>query len=142
MAENINGIQVDVSAVLADRIAEMAVATVSKEQLELIGKRALIEVSSDKGDGWNKRPSDVQKLATEKFYSEVSKYFDELISLEEYQQKAKEEAEKIIEEMKQNVHNKLVNNITGQLSAQYCDPYGSMFHVQVAQIVNNMMQIR
>lgn len=138
--ENINGIQVDVSAVLADKVAELAVSTISQEQLEKIGHSAMWEVTKDQGDNWNKKPSRAQAIATEKFYAEVSKYFDEIISSDEYKQKAREEAEKIIEEMKKNVHDKLVDRIAGQLSAQYSDPYGSIFTSSVSQVVNDMMK--
>lgn len=139
--ENINGIQVDVSAVLADKIAEIAVATISKEKMEEIGKRTYDSVMYHEVDRWNNvSRSPVEKLAVEKFYKEVSKYFDELITSEEYQKKAKEEAEKIIEEMKTKIHDNLVNTISGQLSSQYISPYGGVFRNNVEQIVMSIIQ--
>jgi HD-GYP domain-containing protein (c-di-GMP phosphodiesterase class II) len=140
--ENINGIQVDMSAILGDKIAEMAIATIPKEKLEEIGTAALKEVITKKGSGWNQEPAKAEKIASEKFYAEVSKYFDELVSSEEYKKKAKEEAERIVEEMKQKIHDNLVNSVSSQLSAMSVDPYGNIFRQNVAQIVASMTQQR
>lgn len=138
--ENINGIQVDVSVVLANKVAELAVATISQDKLDEIGRKAWFEITKDNSDNWNKRPSEVNKLAASKFYEQVSKYLDELMSSEEYQKKAKEEAENIIVEMKQKIHDNLVNTVAGQLSNEWVSPYGGQFKMNVEQIVLSMIQ--
>ena len=140
--ENINGIQVDVSAVLADKVAELAVATISKERMEQIGQNALEDITTSKGNGWNSEPSKCRKVAAEKYYKEVSKYFDELVNSEEYQQKAKEEAELIIKEMKEKIHKDLVETVSGQLSGIIVSPYGCVFRNNIEQIVLGMIQNR
>jgi hypothetical protein len=67
--ENINGIQVDVSAVLGDKIAEMAIATIPKERLEEVGKKAFNDIMFSTSDRWNNtEPSKASKIATEKYY--------------------------------------------------------------------------
>lgn len=137
--DNINGINVDISAVLSEQLAKIAVSKISEEQIHDICNRALIEATDRPYRYGGKDSSKVDNIATKLFYDKVSEEIEEILQDDEYKKKAREEAELILKEMKEKLHEKLINNITDKLCMNYTDVYGCSFKTNVANIVNEMM---
>jgi len=121
----------------------MVVGNMKEEDIEKISEKAIKDVTESKGtSSWNKEPSKAEAVASRLFYDVVQTKIEELINSEEYQKKAREEAERIIEDMKKKTHEKLVDTISGYLSMQYVDPYGGIFKAKVTEVVHQIMDSR
>lgn len=136
--ENINGINVDISKKLGEEIAKVAIASISEEEIKAYAHRAIKDVTSKQGYYHNEN-SKAEKEAANLFYQEVSKQISEIVNSDEYKEMARMEAENIIKEVKEKLHDNLVNNIANQLAFHVTDPYGGLFEYKVQELVARMI---
>ena len=140
MIENVNGIQVDISKYVGDEIARLAVASIEEEKLNDLARKAIENLYETYWSG-GERITPIHKMTAQLLGERIQVHIVEILEEESFMEKAKKQAEMIVEEMQKKVREIVIeqyaNALAGNISTGY---FGGMFTMNVQEIVSNMFK--
>ena len=140
--EELQGIKLNVSEVLSEKISEIATQNISKEELTAIACRAIHNVSSRPSTYTFTPKSIVDNLALEKISSLLGEEIEAILNTPKYKENVKKESMRILEDMQKKYHDAIVETFIKNMCLQSTDFCGGVFEQRVREIIFGVLQNR
>lgn len=140
MAENVNGIQVDVSKYVGEEIARLAVASIDEDRLNRLAEKAIRDLYENQ---WfeGQRTTTIHRMAAQLLGEKIQKHVADILERDDFKEQARRQAEQIVEDMQKRVREIVVEQYANALAGNIATGYfGGMFKMNVQQIVNDMLR--
>lgn len=130
----------EINKVFGKEMAKLFAASISEEDMMSAAKEAWKELNHRESSYWNCKGSEVDKLIKGECLNRLKEAVQKITSTEEFQKQMSSLAKQIVEEIINETHKKMVEEVSNRLAALSTGYNGMGLASIIAQVVQDMMR--
>lgn len=128
-------INAEINRVFGQEMAKLFASQISEEELVSTAKRIWREMNTDSSPRWNKQGSDIDRAVKAALKERVLEEVKAITETDKFKEEAKERAEKIVQEIQEATHVKIVEEVSSRLAGMSVGGYGMGLRGMIEQVI-------
>lgn len=128
-------INAEINRVFGQEMAKLFASQISEEELVSTAKRIWREMNTDSSPSWNKQGSDIDRAVKAALKERVLEEVKAITETDKFREEAKERAEKIVQEIQEETHAKIVEEVSSRLAGMSVGGYGLGLRGMIEQVI-------
>lgn len=130
----------EINKVFGKEMAKLFAASISEEDMMSAAKEAWKELNHRESSYWNCKDSEVDKLIKSECLNRLKEAIQKITSTEEFQKQMSSLAKQIVEEIIDETHKKMVDEVSNRLASLSTGYNGIGLDSIIARVVHDMMK--
>ena len=132
-------INVEINKVFGEEMAKLFAAQISKEEMLQTAKKVWADMQEAGGPSWNRTTSDAVKAIQGALKDELVEQVRALTATSEFQEECRALAEHMVQEIQDETHRKVVEEVSSRLAGMSVGGYGMGLRGMIEQIIVETM---
>ncbi len=133
-------INAEINKVFGKEMAKLFAAKISQEEMLETAKKVWRDMQSESGSPWNRTAPDATKVVQNALKEKLTEQVQALTATSEFQNECRALAEQMVNEIRDETHRKVVDEVSSRLAGLSVGGYGMGLRGMIEQVIMETMQ--